>query len=301
MLNSSLNFCKMKPILLFLFVFFSFSSFAQMEFSPQGAEWYHGQSYSDFAGLLGFSYSHSSYVGDVVLGGMNAKVIETITYHDDISSATYDTIAQVGDSILVRHEGAFDLLYDFGVGVNDTVRISNWALGGMVDMVVQQIDTVEINGTTLLDFTYYLDALGASFRVNNKFGIIDNDFLHYPESLVIDYTTGFTFRCYGDDGFDFYHATEDPCDTLLRVGILEPKLLDVEIFPNPTGKTLNIDFDQSVVGLLAYRIYDLPGSVRATGVLTDGRVDVSHLPQGMYFVEMTSKDGFVVRRTFQKF
>ncbi len=290
----------MKPILFSLLVFFSFSSFAQMEFSPKGAEWYHGQYYADFSGPQAFSYSHSSYVGDVILDGLDAKVIETITYHGDISLTAYDTIAQVGDSVLVRHEGAFELLYDFGAGVNDTVRISNWTSGGMVNMIVQQIDTVEINGAKLLDFTYYVDVLKESYKMNNKFGIIDNDFLHYPRNFLTDYSPYFTFRCYRDDGFEFYHATDAPCDTLLQVGTLEPQLLDVEIYPNPTGKTLNIGSGQGMGHLVAYRIYDLPGRVRASGVLTDGSIDVSHLPQGMYLLEMTSRDGRLVRKRFLK-
>lgn len=288
----------MKQVFFLLFLsFLSFSSFAQIEFSPQGAEWHYGTYYYNFSGVAYHSYFVANYVDDITIDGVEAKIIESSHLDDDVVLIDYDTITQAGYQVFIQHNGSFELLYDFGAQVGDTLQINNWAVGGTIDMIVTQIDTIEINDVELLEFTYDVGVWGIH-KVNNKFAALDMNFLNYPASFVVDYNPLFTFRCYSDDAFGFYQKGDIFCDSII-LGSEEPKKLEAYIFPNPTESALYISVEQST-NLLHYRIFDVLGKNIQAGVVENRHIDVGHLTNGSYILELTSVSGQIVRHHFLK-
>ncbi|HHB80072.1 MAG TPA: T9SS type A sorting domain-containing protein [Saprospiraceae bacterium] len=293
----------MKSIFILLSVFFSFQSFGQVEFAPQGAEWHIGTTewiiwgqYPSY-GLLRYKYEGGSFP----LGGYEAKALSRNW------DGQKDTIAQDGDKIFLYHEGEFVMIYDFGKGVGDTLSVPNWALwdNAPVDMIVTQIDTVEINGTSLVNFTYDVPSLGpdgSGFLVaNNKLGGYDVDILH-PLAYVVDYPLTYKFRCYSDDAFGFYKDSllTYPCEAiLLGTGDDLENRLSAKIYPNPVSSNLYVEME----GLSTnghFQIIDLLGRKMMGGLLTDAGIDVRFLPKGLYLIELGMNDGGVIRQQFVK-
>ena len=79
------------------------------------------------------------------------------------------------------------------------------------------------------------------------------------------------------------------------LGLNDKALSKVRIFPNPTTDLLFIDSQQTTVD--AITIYNLNGKKVLQTQLIDETIDVSAIPVGMYFMEITTENG----RTVQKF
>lgn len=75
---------------------------------------------------------------------------------------------------------------------------------------------------------------------------------------------------------------------------LEDLLPSVGVFPNPANQEINLDYSAiaSELGSLTIRVIDLQGSTvlieEQHDATTGTRLDVSNLPNGLYFLEMTS-------------
>jgi len=78
--------------------------------------------------------------------------------------------------------------------------------------------------------------------------------------------------------------------------ILEPELNSVSVYPNPTTGELKIENGELLIKDI--RIFDMSGiSVFNTQQTT---FDVSHLPAGLYFVQITTEKGIVMRKVVKK-
>lgn len=74
----------------------------------------------------------------------------------------------------------------------------------------------------------------------------------------------------------------------------------VKIYPNPVSGMLNIALPESVsVQAPEYAIADIAGRVLRTGNLTHSQINLSDLPQGVYFLKINAEEG-VVNKKFIK-
>ena len=98
-----------------------------------------------------------------------------------------------------------------------------------------------------------------------------------------------------------FTMNRDDCDAIyanLHNGLDEPTGIPFAIYPNPTHNVLVVETQCLASQPNEYRITNLMGQTLLTGTLTSEtqQIDVSGLPQGMYFItvgEGTRK--FVVR------
>ena len=110
-------------------------------------------------------------------------------------------------------------------------------------------------------------------------------------------------RCYWNYGNLLFTAIyRDNCDAIyvnLHNGLDDPSENGLTIYPNPTNGVLFVQTLRATsLPTQTYRITNLMGQTVLTGNLTaeTQQIDVSGLPQGMYFInvgDMTQK--FVVR------
>jgi hypothetical protein len=71
-----------------------------------------------------------------------------------------------------------------------------------------------------------------------------------------------------------------------------PELNDVSVYPNPTiGKLRITDYGLRITGV---RIFDISGVHLFNTQQTT--LDISHLPAGIYFVQITTENGVVTRK-----
>jgi len=84
--------------------------------------------------------------------------------------------------------------------------------------------------------------------------------------------------------------TNDP------LGIELNNLNKITLYPNPTHSILNIQTDQLINTVT---ITDMSGRTTAVKTLSSNSVDVSHLSQGVYFIEFKTETGFF-RKKFIK-
>jgi hypothetical protein len=71
--------------------------------------------------------------------------------------------------------------------------------------------------------------------------------------------------------------------------IQEESLSGISVFPNPVRDVLHIEGER----LEGLRLYDISGRevLRSSSLRKDGEVDLSHLPQGVYLLELWFEDG----------
>ncbi|MBL7826752.1 MAG: T9SS type A sorting domain-containing protein, partial [Saprospiraceae bacterium] len=77
-----------------------------------------------------------------------------------------------------------------------------------------------------------------------------------------------------------------------------PETENLEIYPSPVNDVLSLKLPQAPMQV---RVYDLSG--KQVGIVQprpDGRLDVSHLSAGFYFLEAWSEDGRRLIGRFQK-
>ena len=74
--------------------------------------------------------------------------------------------------------------------------------------------------------------------------------------------------------------------------------LEFNLFPNPTTNQINIEFNDAYFGVTNYQITNALGRVVDKGLLRNGQgsIDVSHLSDGIYFIQIKRGDRVGVRK-----
>jgi hypothetical protein len=196
----------------------------------------------------------------------------------------------------------FTVLYDFGAEIGEEweIKVGNQSL-------VMHVEGVE----------YYVYE-GTSYKimlVNDQSNLFSGTIMcsighltsFFPERLMTrdkNYQVE-GLRCYWRNGFLTYKYGDKDCDEVYQEyhnGIEEDGpstgIGTFTIYPNPTNGVLTIQHSSFRIQNSAFRITNLIGQTVQTGSLNaeTQQIDVSGLPQGMYFIsvgDMTRK--FVVR------
>jgi hypothetical protein len=77
----------------------------------------------------------------------------------------------------------------------------------------------------------------------------------------------------------------EPADTNIGTGVIEEKTMNIQIYPNPTKGTVNIDGGFEMV-----IIYNSNGLIIKEGV--QHTHDLNQLPRGFYFIRVIAPGGF---------
>jgi hypothetical protein len=98
-------------------------------------------------------------------------------------------------------------------------------------------------------------------------------------------------RCYWRFGNLLFTVNRGDCDAIyaeLHNGLDEPTAISFTIYPNPTNGVLTIQHSAFRIQNSAFRITNLMGQTVQTGSLNaeTQQINVSALPQGMYFISV---------------
>ena len=275
--------------------------------SSLGSEWYYEIQNENGS----ITYQHLQYAADTTINHKDVKIIiRTNTLYDkgEHSEVTREYIYEDFGKVYWWNESIqdFTLLYNLGAQVGD-----EWVIEVGEESIIMHVDAVEqyeYEGTTYRTL-HVSDA-------NNLFsGEIMSGIGHltsfFPERLMTRdkgyHVTG--LRCYWIYGDLVFTVNRGDCDAIyaeLHNGLDEPTAIPFAIYPNPTNGVLTIQHSALTTSNAShfnipnssFRITNLLGQTVQTGSLNaeTQQIDVSGLPQGMYFIsvgEGTRK--FVVR------
>ena len=196
----------------------------------------------------------------------------------------------------------FTVLYDFNAEVGD-----EWEIKVGTESLVMYVDAVE-------DIDYE-DRTYRMLHVSDAGGLFSGDIVcgighltsFFPERLMNngDCMRVEGLRCYWiEDELAFKYGDED-CDAIYNElhGIEEdgPSTSSgtMTVYPNPTDGVLFVQTLRATsLHTQTYRITNLMGQTLLTGQITSERqqIDVSNLPEGMYFITFAGETRkFVVR------
>ena len=265
-----------------------------------GSEWY----YEILGDNGNVTYQHLEYAADTTVNHKDVQIIiRTNTLYDkgehqDVTREylyTEDEVVYWWNKELQE----FTVLYDLGAQQGDS-----WVIKVGTESITMHVDDV--------DQYYYDGQLLRMLRVSDEDDLFSGTIVcgvghlssFFPERLM---TSGKGYRvqglrCYWKYGNLLFTLYREDCDAIyaeLHNGVDEPSENGFAVYPNPTHGILVVEtFPETSSTNNEYRITNLMGQTILTGSLTaeTQQIDVSDLPQGMYFIsvgDMTQK--FVVR------
>jgi hypothetical protein len=268
------------------------------EFCPKGAKWI----YDSFGVVFGVEipdnyvpYVQLVYERDTVIDGLDAKVlvessvqIDTVIYYKDI------VIRQDGWKIYFYADSAFRLLYDYSLGVGDqyTIYIDQWYMDDrnlMIDVTIDSVRDIVLNGVSMPAYYTYAFLGEFIFAGWSYFKTGNLSYLLVYDDLLCDATEcAYYLRCYEDEAFSFSQR-DYPCDALFTTGNIQTKhKTTVQLYPNPVRDILYLDTGIAD-DLLSYDIYDSLGNLVRKSTSMGESIDVSDLPEGIYFLKSKSR------------
>ena len=270
-----------------------------------GTEWYYEIQRENGS----ITYQHLEYAADTTVSGKEVVIIirtNTLYDKDEHSEVTREYLYEENGVVYWWNKDLeeFTPLYDFGAEVGD-----EWEIKVGMESILMHVDTVE--------YQEYEGSLYKMLIVSDDQDLFSGTIVcgighltsFFPEKLMTrgkDYRVE-GMRCYWRNGELVFKYGERDCDEVYEEwhnGIEEdgPSTGSgtFTIYPNPANNILIVEtrLIASLPVANEYRITNLMGQTVFTGNLTaeTQQIDVSALPQGMYFIsvgDMTRK--FVVR------
>ena len=272
-----------------------------------GSEWYYEIQNENGS----ITYQHLEYVADTTINHKDVKIIiRTNTLYDkgEHNEVTREYVYREDQLVYWWNKDLqeFTVLYDLGAQEGDS-----WVIKVGTETLTMHVDAVS--------YSYYGEQLFKMLYVSDDQDLFSGTIVSgvghlssfFPERLM---TRGKRYgvnglRCYWRYGNLLFTVNRGDCDAIyaeLHNGLDEPTAIPFTIYPNPTNGVLTIQHSALTTSNAShfnipnssFRITNLMGQTVLTGNLTaeTQQIDVSALPQGMYFInvgDMTQK--FVVR------
>ena len=255
------------------------------------------------------TYQHLEYAADTTIGTERPKIIvrtNTIYDRDEVTEVTHEYVFERNGKVYWWNKDLeeFTVLYDYAAEAGD-----EWEIKVGTESLTMHVDSI-----------WYHEYDGRSYRiihVSDPDDLFSGDIVcgighltsFFPEKLM---NRGKNYRvegmrCYWREGELFFKYGEEDCDAVYKdyhSGIEEdgPSTGSgtLTVYPNPANNNLFVETRRatSLPEANEYHITNLMGQTVLTGSITaePQQIDVSDLPQGMYFItvgDMTQK--FVIR------
>ena len=256
-----------------------------------GSEWYYEIQNGDGS----VTYQHLEYASDTTINNKDVKIlIRTNTLYDksDNSVVTHEYVYEEEGIVYWwnRDLHQFTKLYNLVAEVGDAwqIRVGTQSL----TMHVDAVDSLDYNGRTFrvmhVSDDYDLFSGDIVCGIGHQTSFFPEQLMRNEGGLRVD-----GLRCYWIEDKLIFKNGEKDCDAIFSEihGIDEPTCEHVvaqfDLYPNPTDGVLVVE-TQNFASLpdQTYRITNLMGQTVLTGSLNaeTQQIDVSGLPQGMYFI-----------------
>jgi len=236
-----------------------------------------------------FTYSKLYWSG---LAGANGVCDQYSTTNQNNWAIREDTIKRI--YIIDYNNNQEYFLYDFNLGVNDT--ISNpyaYCFHGIYDNYTEVITSID---SVLIDNVYHK---AYNITSTNWMGVVV-DYVQLIEGI------GSTFGLFADNSpnwsekYDFlncvyvnnqvvYYQTQ-PCSLLTSVGDFQIQSNHVEIHPNPVREILWLKKKSDAPLKLSYCIFNTLNKIMSEGEINlfddEAKINVGFLPDGVYYFKI---------------
>ncbi len=235
-------------------------------------------------------------------------------HNDYLDVGKADKFAVTGTGLTVDGTYiAFGIGTSSGTGQTATVKVWSDAAGlpstmlGSATITYDSIAAYAASGAEMwVDFTPDVPVTAGSIYVGVEFGFTPGDTLAIVHCADAEIATGTAYELWGDGTWHAYSETPASWGVnvahLIRpvicsnstVGVAENTLGSVNLFPNPTRGELTVVLsDVTSASDISFRIFNMVGSeVLNTTLPSNGNgtyhMDLSHLSQGLYFVEINN-------------
>jgi hypothetical protein len=265
-----------------------------------GSEWYY-EIVDEYGNI---TYQHLEYAADTTVNHKDVQIIiRTNTLYDkgEHQEVTREYLYTEDEVVYWWNKDLqeFTVLYDLGAEEGD-----EWEIKVGTQSLVMHVDAVN---------QYYYDGqLFRMLQVSDAEDFFSGTIVcgvghlssFFPERLM---TSGKGYRvqglrCYWNYGNLLFTLNRDNCDAIyaeLHNGLDDPEEMLFALYPNPTHSVLFVEtVCTPSLPSQTYRITNMMGQTLMTGQITAEiqQIDVSNLPQGIYFIgvgNVTLK--FVVR------
>ena len=265
-----------------------------------GTEWYY--EIENENGTI--TYQHLEYAADTTINDKTVVIIiRTNTLYDkgEHAEVTREYVYEENGVIYWWNKDLqeFTTLYDFGAEAGD-----EWEIKVGMESITMRVDSVKY---------YEFDGeLYKMLMVSDENDVFSGNIVcgighqtsFFPERLM---NRGKNYRvegirCFWRNGELVFKYGDRDCDEVYQVyhnGLNESAENQFNIYPNPTNGVLVVETRRATsLPTQTYRITNLMGQTLMTGTITaeTQQIDVSALPEGMYFIsvgDMTRK--FVVK------
>jgi hypothetical protein len=197
------------------------------------------------------------------------------------------------------------LAFNFNLSVNDTFNIDNMYSGKYGTSTIDNtVDSVYyINGNKHIRFNWVLNS---GFPFTEKFTIIESiggimGILHkqYFGGLQAQY-----LLCSYKDGVQTFYQNKrhnGNCNVYGSNGINEIEKSDnlISIYPNPSNDILNIELKNNSYQIVNSQIINMLGCVIKDN-LEKSKLNISNLPNGMYYLKISLNNNVQINKKFQK-
>lgn len=260
--------------------------------------------------LIGSVYGNqlmtSVYHADNQYANVNGVIYKILFVDsDDIINVYRGLFREINGKILYReldpyqNAGPEYVLYDWTMEVGDVtyVRYGEATRG----LVLDQITDTVLNGVERRVFhLHYENDIELTEiwieGIGSELGFLYSGTKNNPESLIA-YAA---LLCYYEDGNTTWDNPDyDSCVISYWASEEEEKEDDVSVYPNPTKGIFTVRLIEQ--GTVTINVYDVMGRrlLNYTGTGEHCTVDISHLPNGIYYVLM-GNDGITSRTTIIK-
>lgn len=283
-------------------------------FPADGASWHY-----DFNNFTDEGYVHISHIGDTILQGEYARIVQKNRHrYSHLQDAYYfdnlgmDYFNFDGDRVRIFRHEQFYVLWDFTAVPGDS-----WVIPGSLDAECDstaQISVIASGDTLIQGHKLRFIELQTPDEMEGHWayqGIIverigplhDYLFPSPTSNCMVDMFEGGALRCYHDDDFPLFETGLAPaCDYM--VGLTEmPDESTIVLTPNPAGKRVNIWFHLQENSHVNAQLYDLNGSLLLNLLnehLPGGQhmlpVNTSYLKPGMYLLSLRTRHSIHTRK-----
>ena len=282
-----------------------FSNIVEMGIFPIGTEWYYEIENADGS----ITYQHLEYAADTTVNDEPVHILVRINtlYDKNLhEEKSYEYIYERDNKVYWWNKtlNEFTMLYDFAAQVGD-----EWEIKVGTESLLMHVDeegTVDYNGQTYRTLTVSdpQDLFSGTIICG-----VGHETSFFPERLMTkgdDYRVG-GMRCVWQYGQLIIQTTETACDEVyfnFHYDVDETTADGFQVYPNPTSGLITVSGTQSD----EYRIINLQGQTVWSGTSLRGAepngatkqsnltIDVSSLPNGMYFINVNNQTIKFVKR-----
>ena len=289
----------------------TFISSKSQTWAPSGASWHF--SYNQ---MMSYGFIKIDYVGDTTIQSVNCKVLLKTQYGYGFPG-NYDTTV-IGkeytyfDNNVVYYFklNQFDTLYNFNAQPGDMWSVkTSYPVDDSSQVIVDSIGYEVINSDTLKSI-FVSPVAGSCVGWYNGTKILEqigciNGYM-FPEFIncIMDAGEGGSLRCYTDDAFplisfDSLHA----CDFITNISVKYISEESINIYPIPASTKLTIKNKNTLFPIVKIVLMTTQGQKvfeNQTQLQQTTEIDISYLPKGIYFLQITNSEDFSLIRKMIK-